>query len=326
MWKRTGPVDPLGPELRHEVNKRLTLNLLIQGAAVHTHLSAHHLVADELDAIDNRLVDLYDCSIAGATVAYWKGLLPLLFGQPAKFWGRLHLARNPFCFHRFLRRHGKQLAKVARREAIQRGRLKRVPTGSIQQEVFLGKCMLEIKVIESPYIAELEAIAKSACHQIIGIPEDLLIASITDTPAWGNVRTPETLRGKMLMPVMVGWGGVDRIDGRLRVVAKAIFWPLLLHELIKGSMELICLHGMKQLSGEHYDVVMDYTEKVEYEVPMLQVGPVIYQRFLAVLPRNTPLAENVRKVATMDAIELEEFMFDMIEAPQQATDRLRKIL
>lgn len=63
--------DELSPELRHLVNKRLSLNILIQGAASHAHLSSHHSVKEKLDAIDPELVDLYDKAIAGATLAYW---------------------------------------------------------------------------------------------------------------------------------------------------------------------------------------------------------------------------------------------------------------
>ena len=38
--------------LRDEINKRLTLNWLIQGAAQHAGMTFHHLVRDELDALD----------------------------------------------------------------------------------------------------------------------------------------------------------------------------------------------------------------------------------------------------------------------------------
>jgi hypothetical protein len=45
-------------ELRDEVNKRFSLNWLIQGAAQHAGMTFHHLVRDELDALDSELVHL----------------------------------------------------------------------------------------------------------------------------------------------------------------------------------------------------------------------------------------------------------------------------
>jgi len=77
--------DDLSPEQRHLVNKRLTMNILIQGAASHAHLSAHHLVRDDLDQINTDLVPLYDQAIAGATYAYWRGFLPIIMGRSDKF-------------------------------------------------------------------------------------------------------------------------------------------------------------------------------------------------------------------------------------------------
>ena len=51
--------DPLTTQQRQIVNKRLTLNLLIQGAATHGHWAAHQLVAKELADIDPELFDTY---------------------------------------------------------------------------------------------------------------------------------------------------------------------------------------------------------------------------------------------------------------------------
>lgn len=129
----------------------------------------------------------------------------------------------------------------------------------------------------------------------------------------------------MLLHLMGGWSGVERRGDELIVIAKAIFWPMLVHELIKGTMELICLHGLNDLPESEFEKVMDYTEHVEYEVPMMQIGPEIYRRFVSVLPSGLSLAQCVMKIAQLDPIDLEEFMFEMVEAPNRATDMLRAI-
>ncbi len=314
--------DELSPAQRHLVNKRLTMNILIQGAASHAHLSAHHLVRAELDQIDADLVQLYDRSIAGATYAYWRGFLSLIMGRSNKFWGSMNKARHPFFFHRFLRRHGRMLAEGAFATAKTRCLEKGVPTGMYRHEFTIMKDILEIVDREREHRRRLEELAKRTCEQIIGTPQSLMNATITETPAWGNVRTPQTLKGRIIKKAMVGWGGVDRINGQLQVVAKAIVWPLLLHELVKGSMELICLHGMNDMPKHDFNVVMDNTEHLEYEVPMIQMGPEFYKRFLKVIPVDQPLADCVMAVSMMEPVALEEFLFDMIEEPEVAMQTL----
>lgn len=316
--------DDLSPELRHLVNKRLSLNILIQGAASHVHLSAHHGVKEKLDAIDPTLVELYDQTIAGATLAYWDGLIRIVYGRGIKFWSKLDHRKNPFFHHRFLRRHGKSLATIAYQSAVERAQKKQMPASCMALERKLAEVALEVMAREAHSQRALEPIAKDACLQVIDIPRRLLNAEITRVPKWGTVREPKTVRGRFLLKAMVGWGGVDKIDGELQVVAKAIFWPLLVHELVKGSMELICLHGINDVSDDEYQVVMDQTEHVEYEVPMIQIGPAIYQAFLKVLPRPNSLAESTMVLSQMEPIEFEEFLFEMIEAPETAKNILRE--
>jgi hypothetical protein len=314
--------DELSPEQRHLVNKRLTMNILIQGAASHAHLSAHYLVRAELDEINTELVPLYDRSIAGATYAYWRGFLSLIMGRSNRFWGRMNRPSHPFFYHRFLRRHGRTLADEAFKTAKARCQEKGVPTGMYRHEFAIMKDILQTVELEREHRPRLEELAKQTCEQIIGTPQHLMNATITETPAWGNVRTPQTVKGKIIQKAMVGWGGVDRIDGQLQVVAKAIVWPLLLHELVKGSMELICLHGMNDMPADDFNVVMDYTEHLEYEVPMIQMGPEFHKRFLKVVPQDKPLADCVMAVSLMEPVALEEFLFDMIEAPATAIQTL----
>lgn len=314
--------DDLTPEQRHLVNKRLTMNILIQGAASHAHLSAHHLVRSELDQINRELVPLYDRAIAGATYAYWKGFLPLIMGRSGRFWGGMNRPKHPFFYHRFLRRHGRMMADKAFKTAKSRCLGKGVPTGMYRHEFAIMKDILQIIELEREHRQRLAELAKQTCEKIIGTPQNLMSATITETPAWGTVRRPQTLKGRIIKNAMVGWGGVDRIDGRLQVVAKAIVSPLLLHELVKGSMELICLHGMNDMPDEDFNVVMDYTEHLEYEVPMIQMGPEFYKRLLQVVPAGHALADCVMAVSLLEPVALEEFLFDMIEAPETATQTL----
>ena len=63
----------MSDELLRQVNKRLTLNLLIQGCAAHSFLTAHHLVKDELERIRPGLTRLYDQLAIAALLNYFIG-------------------------------------------------------------------------------------------------------------------------------------------------------------------------------------------------------------------------------------------------------------
>ena len=317
--------DTLTPSLRRTVNRRLTLNLLIQGAAAHGCWTAHHLVADSLSAIDERLPETYDRVGPQLNLAYWRGMLPLVAGRPKRYWKRLHRTQNVFRFHPFMLAHGRSLADRAKDNALKRCRDKGLSVNGVFNEINLVRSLLKTIDIENDRQDQLERLACEACHQIYQVPIDRLDASLTLEPKWGDIREPETRLGRMLMAGMVGWGGVDRRDGTLAVVAKAMIWPLLIHELIKGTVELICLHGLSQMDEESYLATMDVTEHVEHEVPMLQVGPEVFARVLAVAPRELPIAQTLTHVAMMRPETLEKFMFDVVETPNRATETVRNL-
>jgi hypothetical protein len=316
-------LDPLPAHLRQQVNRRLSLNLLIQGAATHVFLTAHHLISDELNALDVGLVPAYDQLMPRAHLGYFVGGIPLLLGNPKKFWRRINRPSNPFCFHPFLSKYGPQLAREARSSIFEKCRDQGIWINGITNEIGVMKVYLSALQKELPHIPTLERLGKKVCSDIYGIGVDQLNAQITTTPAWGTVRRPETWRGRMAIHLMIGWGGVERRDGRIGVTAKASTWPLLLHELVKGTVELICLHGLGRLEDDSFDAVMNHTEHLEYEFPMIQIGGEFFKKFLAVLPREISLAQCILHVANFAPEQLDQFLVQMIDSPNRATDLLR---
>src|SRR5713226_5274533 len=88
-----------------EIQKRLTLNWLIQGAAQHAGMTFHHLVRDELDALDPRLLLLYDQYALINLLQYWHAEGALLLGWPPRFWrSAASDPRHPFFAHPLLSR------------------------------------------------------------------------------------------------------------------------------------------------------------------------------------------------------------------------------
>src|SRR3954449_3975067 len=103
-------MEPPPDDLAAQINKRLTLNLLIQGSAQHAFLTSHYLVRDELAQLDPLLLDLYDKFAIAGFIQYWCGMSVLIQGRPEKFWDRIRQPDHPFANHPFLVRHGAALA------------------------------------------------------------------------------------------------------------------------------------------------------------------------------------------------------------------------
>ena len=317
------PPDPLSTEQRLIVNKRLTLNLLIQGSATHAYWAAHHLVADELNQLNPILLPTYEHMMLRARLGYWVGGIPMIMGSPIKFWKRIVETGHEFGFHPFFVRHGYDLAQRTRKDVKRRCKEAELSTNGVQNEVESTKLYFEIIEVEAPHLNELENLAKKVCCEVYGIDESLLYGQLTSQPRFGAIREPTTDEGRMILQCMAGWSAVVRKDGKLTVKAKATFWPLLIHELVKGTVELICLHGMSDFDDDQFKVAMDHTEFIEFEVPMLQIGGTFFQKFLAALPRKIPLAECIMHTAKLDPLELEKFAFYLIESPNRATDMIR---
>jgi hypothetical protein len=80
-----------------QIQKRFTLNWLIQGAAQHAGMTFHHLVRDELNAISPKLLHFYDQYALINLLQYWQPEAKLLLGSPERFWERAaRRADHPF--------------------------------------------------------------------------------------------------------------------------------------------------------------------------------------------------------------------------------------
>ncbi len=255
-----------------QLNKRFSLNLLIQGAASHTYLTAHHLVAQKLESINPGLVRLYDKMAINVHLSQWIGDLVFAVGFPGKFWGSITQPDHPFSGHPFLVKHGEGLSLESRRHTIQRAREKHVSaTPGIQYaQTFwlLGRTVMK----EKRHRGVLARAAEQATSQIWGIDRRRLSGRITGNVEFGDLQTPTTKAGKILRNAAAGYGGVRKVGNTMQVHARAWMWPLLAHELTKGTAELICLHGLNQLDDDIYQYVTREADRIEHEIWMMQAG------------------------------------------------------
>ena len=106
------------------------------------------------------------------------------------------------------------------------------------------------------------------------------------------------------------------------MVAKAPNWQLLAKELVKGTGELICLHGLSQLDEETYQRVMQAADRIEFEPPMLQTGGELWRRLLARIPDGRPISKVLMHLARLPARSLESLVLAVITEPQWARELL----
>src|SRR5215472_16736550 len=104
-----------------EIQKRHTLNWLIQGAAQHAGMTFHHIVRDELNALDPKLLRYYDQYALINLLQYWHATAAVCFGWPPRFWRRASSSRrHPFFNHPLLSKYGGMLAEAGRQRALAR--------------------------------------------------------------------------------------------------------------------------------------------------------------------------------------------------------------
>jgi hypothetical protein len=267
---------------------------------------------------------------------YWSGSSSLVCGHPTRFWKRTNRWYHPFRNHALLARHGGTLSAAAKARAIERCKAKgitRIPLMFSFQLIYL---LNRVGCAEINHQPALIALAKRTTHMVWGISEDQLEAHLTRRVAFGDLGLPRSVRGAILRASAVGYGGVlrdgdphdgdlhdgDRHDGKLKVVARAWFWPLLSHELVKGTAELICLHGMNELDEDVYRKVVRAADRIEHEPWMLQSGAELWRRLLLLLPDRATHAQMLMHIARLPARSLEPLMLAVVEDPSWAQELL----
>ena len=64
--------DSLSQSLKDNINKRILLNCITQGASIHAFYTMHHLVRNDLEKISEDVIGIYDEVSVGTVYTYWK--------------------------------------------------------------------------------------------------------------------------------------------------------------------------------------------------------------------------------------------------------------
>ena len=157
--------------------------------------------------------------------------------------------------------------------------------------------------------------------RLIGIYGKLM--SMTDLTYW-------------MIPSMAGGGGGDDSGGmkggreyldlsgdKPKIVAEAWIFPVLLNELIKGSMELLAAHGLPEDEREA-QYVIDKADFLESEVWDMRLGPGIWEKFIDAIDGDAYEIKHFLyyEIAQMPAGEFHEFMKELLAGSNKGKQML----
>ena len=110
-----------------------------------------------------------------------------------------------------------------------------------------------------------------------------VVMSINDLMYWV---LPDQMMDMMMS--QSGVGGKEEVDIETdppTVKARGLFFPILVHELIKGTMEVLGTQGLPD-DPKQAEMVMASTDTLANEIWDLRLGPVLWEKFLQAYPER----------------------------------------
>ena len=110
-----------------------------------------------------------------------------------------------------------------------------------------------------------------------------IVMSVNDLLYWV---LPDEMMDMMMS--QSGVGGKEEVDIETdppTVKARGLFFPILIHELIKGTMEVLGTQGLPD-DPKQAEMVMASTDTLANEVWDLRIGPVLWEKFLSSYPER----------------------------------------
>lgn len=213
----------LTPEQLEEVEKRITMNMLTHGSAIHMMTTMYHLAKDALEKLDPRLIKLYDVFSTSANLSSW--------------------------------------------------------------------------------YMDVENMLKLMGVSVGG----------TEEIQWEGPQSGEA-EGK-------------REGSKPKIKAKAMMFPLLLHELSKGVMELLTMHQLSSLEPDTLKKVYKHADKYEHEFFHFFVGPAVWRHFIKVVPKDK-LARVVAALSNpkLKSKDVTAFINAVVEDPEMAVQMISNLI
>ena len=153
-----------------------------------------------------------------------------------------------------------------------------------------------------------------------------VLMSVNDLLYW--VLPDQVMEGMMGQGGIAGKEEVDIETEPPTVKARGVFFPVLVHELIKGTMEILGTQGLPD-DPKQAEMVMASTDTLENEIWDLRLGPVLWEKFVASYPEKL-FDEDKRWIqnylfARFSALTAEEF-FKLAKAILRGDAKATQIL
>jgi len=117
--------------------------------------------------------------------------------------------------------------------------------------------------------------------------------SITDISYWQM--SDEMISKNGPENAAIGKESVERPedeDGKAKVIARGINFPVLVHELIKGVLELFAIQGRPDEEDTNFEDIENTEDTLEKEAWDLRLGPAIWDRIRSQFPEEILTDEN----------------------------------
>jgi hypothetical protein len=119
---------------------------------------------------------------------------------------------------------------------------------------------------------------------------------------------------------------VDLSGPKPKIIAQGMTFPFLLHELTKGVLELMSLHGL-DVDKETRDYVLDKTDNLESEPWDIRLGPKIWEKFMEALDTDDlPYKSHIfNRLSTLPPAEFNSIVQGLLNDAEQARNAVREM-
>jgi len=120
---------------------------------------------------------------------------------------------------------------------------------------------------------------------------------------------------------------VDLSGPKPKIIAQGMTFPFLLHELTKGVLELISLHGL-DVDKETRDYVLDKTDNLESEPMDIRLGVKIWEKLLETMDVDAlPYkAQIFTRMSELPPSEFNNIVNGLLNGSEQAKEQVRDIV
>ena len=120
---------------------------------------------------------------------------------------------------------------------------------------------------------------------------------------------------------------VDLSGPKPKIIAQGMTFPFLLHELTKGVLELISLHGL-DVDKETRDYVLDKTDNLESEPMDIRLGVKIWEKLLETMDVDAlPYkAQIFTRMSELSPSEFNNIVNGLLNDSEQAKEKVREIV